>query len=512
MDIVRAYCATSIGLEVVPVTVEASTSRGIGIHIVGLPDSSVKESLLRVISAMECYGFHFPGWKLVINMAPADIRKEGSGFDAAIAIATLLATKELPPLSAENFLIVGELALDGGMRPVSGILPIAVQARKLGFKACIFPKDNALEACEIQGVDIFGVESLLEITQILKDPSSAVPVSKLPRLPAPASEKKEQYDFADVKGQSYAKRGLEIACSGGHNVLLCGSPGSGKSFMAKCMAGILPPMSHEESMSTSMIYSVAGKMIGRRGLIKERPFRSPHHTASMVSIVGGGANASPGEISLANAGILYLDEMLEYPSSVLEVLRQPLEDREIMISRARYKVCFPCSFMLVGSMNPCPCGYAGDPTHHCSCSPGAIDRYRSKLSGPLMDRMDLNITVFPVKADELVSEGRAESSAEIARRVLRVRALQIERFRPENADGQGKFFCNAQMSAQMISRYCPLGKEEKDYVTKIMERYGLTGRGYSRMLKVARTIADMDGSEDIHIPHLAEAVQFRMMV
>lgn len=497
----RMYSATCIGLEVIKVTVEVSISPGVGIYLVGLPDSAVRESLLRVTTALQGKGYKIPGRKTVINMAPADLRKEGSSFDSAIAVALLASSDQIASYRADEFLILGELSLDGMLRPVPGALPIAVKAAEMGFKACIFPKDSANEAAEVEGIDVFGASDFSEVIDILncEGYTEQLLVSPVSDLPV-AREYKD--DFADVMGQEFAKRGLEIAASGGHNILLTGPPGAGKSFMARCMASILPPMSKKESLETSMIYSVAGKSVGCKGLMVERPFRSPHHTSSMVSLVGGGQNVLPGEISLAHNGILYLDEMSQYSSSVLDVLRQPMEDRSISISRAKYKVSYPASFMLVGSMNPCPCGYHG--TEKCSCSPGMILRYRSKLSGPLLDRIDLNIKVKAVDTKSLVSGKKAESSHIIAKRVEGVRKVQLERF----AANQG-CYTNSQMNAEQLSRYCALGDIQMAFVDKIMEKYELSARAYSRILKISRTIADMEGSKDICCEHISEAAQYR---
>lgn len=497
----RIYSATCIGLEVIKVTVEVSITVGVGIFLVGLPDNAVRESLLRVTTALQNLGYRVPGHKTVINMAPADLKKEGSSFDAAIAVALLCSSGQISGSGTGEFLILGELSLDGVLRPVPGALPIAVRAAGMGFKACIFPKDSAMEAAEVEGVDVFGAGDFAEVVDILNGEGYTDSFIITPSREM-THERIIRDDFSDVMGQEFAKRGLEVAASGGHNILLTGPPGAGKSFMARCLAGILPPMSRKEAMETSMIYSVAGKGEGRRGLMSCRPFRSPHHTASVVSLVGGGQNAGPGEISLAHNGILYLDEMSQYSASVLDVLRQPMEDRCISISRAKYKVTYPASFMLVGSMNPCPCGYYG--SDRCTCTPGIIARYQSRISGPLLDRIDLNIKVKAVDTKSLLSGRKGEPGAEMARRVEKARMIQLERFSEDSG-----CYTNSQMNADQLSKYCALGEPEKMFLDKVMETYGMSARGYSRILKISRTIADMDGSERIRTVHISEAVHYR---
>jgi len=504
----KCFSATCIGLEVVPVAVEVSVTQGVGFHLVGLPDSAVKESIARVAAALGALGFRIPGKKTVINMAPADLKKEGSAFDAAIAVGLLAASEQISVPSLERTLIIGELSLDGCLRKVQGALPIAINAAGLGFERCIFPVDCSSEVSEIDGISVYAAGNLNEVLDILNGEQYSDDLLVRPgmniRHPASAGE---FFDFADVMGQEAAKRGLEIAASGSHNVLLTGPPGAGKSFMARCLSGILPPMNREESLQTSMIWSVAGTLDTEGSLLTGRPFRSPHHTASLVSLVGGGRDAVPGEISLAHNGVLYLDEINLFPSSVLDVLRQPLEERSISITRVRYKVRYPASFMLVGSMNPCPCGYFGfeDEIHRCTCSPGIVQRYRTRISGPLMDRVDLNIRVRAVDSTRLVMGRRGESSALISGRVAAVRDIQLDRFRNEG------IFTNSQMSAAHLRKYCRLGPDTAELCDRIIQKYGLTARGYSRILKVARTLADMSGSEDIKSEHLLEAVQFRLV-
>jgi len=504
----KCYSATCIGLDVLPVTIEVSVTPGVGFHLVGLPDSAVKESISRVAAALCSIGAKIPGKKTVINMAPADLKKEGSVFDVAIAVGLLAASEQISIASLEKTLIIGELSLDGYLRRVQGILPIAINAAKLGYKNCILPRENAGEASVVDGIVIYAASHLHEVLDILQGENY---VSELIVKDAGSAHARDvssvKYDFADVIGQETAKRGLEIAASGAHNIILTGPPGAGKSFMARCMSGILPPMSREESLETSMIASVAGSLDPDAGLLVNRPFRAPHHTASLVSLVGGGRDAAPGEISLAHNGVLYLDEVNLFPSSVLDVLRQPLEERSIAISRVRYKVRYPASFMLVGSMNPCPCGYCGfdDSVHRCTCSPGVIQRYRARISGPLTDRVDLNIRVKAVDSSRLVKGVKGEPSSVIAERVAEVRGIQLDRFRNEG------IFTNSQMNSVQLGRYCALGPETAELCDKIMKKFGLTARGYSRILKVARTLADMSRSEVICEEHLLEAVQFRLV-
>lgn len=499
----KVCCASCIGLEVVQVTVEVSVLQGVGIYLIGLPDSAVKESLLRVTTALKSYEYRIPGKKTVINLAPANIRKEGSAFDAAIAVALLAASEQILFSEAEDFLIMGELSLDGRLRPVPGALPIALKAAELGFKGCIFPHESAMEAADVEAIKVFGANNIVDIIDIVNGElyTEALLMKK-------GEEKKPirviNEDFADVIGQNFAKRGMEIAASGGHNILLTGPPGAGKSFMSRCLASILPPMGKKESLETSAIYSVAGLSFGKRGLITERPFRAPHHTGSIVSLVGGGQNASPGEISLAHNGVLYLDEITQYGSNALNVLRQPLEDREICISRVRYKVTYPASFMLVGSMNPCPCGYFGDDAHVCTCTSSMIAKYLSKLSGPLMDRIDLNIRVKAVESKALVEGGKEESSCIIAARVEKARKIQEERFKNEEG-----CYTNSQMNAEQLKRFCYLGPEEKKFMNTVMNKFSLSARAFGRVLKISRTIADMEGCQYITTVHIAEAVQYR---
>lgn len=498
----RTFSATCIGLDVVRVTVEVSISPGVGVFLVGLPDNAVRESLLRVTTAMQRNGFSIPGRKTVVNMAPADIKKEGSGYDAAIAVAMLTASGQMFFPNPDKFLIMGELALDGRLRKIRGALPVAVKTAEMGFRALVLPRESAAEASWAENIKVYGVSDLQEMAVVLGEQEEAS-VFEVPKRQYSPSVEEPLFDFSEVAGQYFAKRGLEIAASGGHNVLLYGPPGSGKSMMSKCMASILPPMSLGEAIETSMVYSVAGLLDESTGLLTRRPFRAPHHTASTVAMVGGGSRAVPGEISLAHNGVLYLDEVAQFAPGTLEVLRQPLEDRHITVSRARYKVDFPASFMLVASMNPCPCGYAGEDDGRCTCTPAMIHRYRSRLSGPFLDRMDLNINVKAVDSRSMSMAPSEESSRTVAERVAAVRALQVRRFA-----GEG-IFTNAQMLPSHLQRFCKVGEDAARLLQRLMDSYRLSARGYVRILKVARTIADMSGSEEIRPEHISEAAQYR---
>lgn len=483
-------------------TVEVSISPGVGIFLVGLPDNAVRESLLRVTTAMQRNGFSIPGRKTVVNMAPADIKKEGSGYDAAIAVAMLTASGQMFFPEPDKYLVMGELALDGRLRKIRGALPVAVKAAEMGFRALVLPRESAAEASWAENIKVYGVSDLQEMAVVLGEQGGASAFEVPRRRYCPAAVR-PVFDFSEVAGQYFAKRGLEIAASGGHNVLLYGPPGSGKSMMSKCMASILPPMSLKEAIETSMVYSVAGMLDAETGLVTHRPFRAPHHTASTVAVVGGGSRAVPGEISLAHNGILYLDEVAQFAPATLEVLRQPLEDRHITVSRARYKVDFPASFMLVASMNPCPCGYAGEDDGRCTCTPAMIHRYRSRLSGPLLDRIDLNINVKAVDSRSLSMAPSEESSMTVAERVAAVREVQARRFA-----GEG-IFTNAQMLPSHLQRFCMVEGEAARLLQRLMDSYRLSARGYVRILKVARTIADMAGSDVIGTEHVSEAAQYR---
>jgi len=501
----KTYCATCIGIDAVTVTVEVDLSDGIGLRLVGLPDNAVKESLLRVTTALLSYGFRIPGKRLVVNLAPADIRKEGSSYDLAIAVGLLAVSEQINVPRCKDLLIMGELALDGRVRPVPGALPAAVHARDAGFKGCIFPRESAVEAADIEGMKIYGVSSLSEVIDILGGELDMSELITQPTEPDAGRRQPCGSDFKEVRGQTLARRGLEIAAAGGHNLMLIGAPGSGKTMMASCLPSILPPMSRDESIETSKIYSVTGSGIGRVGLMTERPFRTPHHSSSLVSLIGGGSNASPGEISLAHNGVLYLDEIAQFSKMILDALRQPVEDGKVTISRARYKVTYPCSFMLIASMNPCPCGHYGDETGLCKCTPGQIQSYMSRLSGPMQDRIDMHIFCRPVSAIDLTKDGDEESSATIAARVAAAREVQLKRFA---ADG---IFTNSQMNTPLIRKYCAIGPKEKEFLRDAISKLNLSARSYSRILKLARTIADLGGNSFITLADIGEALQFRSL-
>ena len=500
--ICKTYAAACIGLNVVTVTVETDISGGIGLYIVGMPDIAVKESLMRITTALRSYGFSIPGKRIVINLAPADIRKEGSSFDLAIAVALLCAMEVIDAGRIGDFIVMGELALDGRIRDIYGTLPIADSSRERGFTKYIFPHDSAMEAVDLDGIIIYGVRTLADVIAIL----NGVPEAEELVMKRPAGDESAAApinDFKDVKGQEQAKRGLEIAAAGGHNLILIGSPGCGKTLMASCLPSILPPMTKEESVQTSKIYSVAGKSIGRSGLLRERPFRAPHNSASKVALLGGGTAAMPGEISLAHNGVFYLDEVTQFSRATLDLLRQPLEDGRIVISRARYRVEYPCEVMFVASMNPCPCGWYGDDSGKCKCSQREIANYLARISGPMMDRIDLHVHTKRVPAEELVAEAEAEPSSVIAARVAKARQIQQERFA-----GEG-IFTNSAMSAKMLTKYCRLPASQLELMNRIIDRLGLSARAYSRILKLARTISDLAGEQDITPEAIAEAIQYR---
>lgn len=500
----KVYCASCSGLQITTVTVEVKVSDGICFYLVGLADSAVKESQQRISSALGCYGYRIPGKKIVINLAPANIRKEGSSFDAAIALGIVTASRQEELDWLNDFIVMGELALDGSLREINGALPIALHAAEMGFKGCILPKKSAQECAEVEGITIFAAETFGDIIDILSAPDSAS--NKIPPKSKYISRNSWEFDFADVKGQALAKKGLEIAAAGGHNAIMIGSPGSGKTFMAKCIPSILPPMEKREALETSKIYSVAGLLKDNGGLIRERPFRHPHHTSSIQSLAGG--VGMPGEVSLAHNGVLFTDEIAEFGRASLEILRQPLEDREIQVCRARSRVCYPASFMLVAAMNPCPCGYLNDPNKHCTCSTGAIMKYNGKLSGPLMDRIDIQLNIVPVPAAEIVGLGgsKEESSKEIAKRVKAARDIQLKRFEKEH------FYTNAQIPPGKMGEYCSIGEKEQLFLKRIIAQLGISARGYSRILKISRTIADLDGEDFISLAHISKAVQFRLNI
>ena len=511
--LVYIHGAKCMGIDAVPVTVEVNITLGVGIHLVGLADAAVKESLLRTVTALQARGFHIPGKKIVINLAPADLHKQGSGYDLPIALGIIAASAQRNLRALDKYLIMGELGLDGSIRPVYGTLPMVELAIRQGFRGCILPEESALEAVDYSGVDLFGVRTLDDVLRILEeeeeDPSDLLIWNTelyRQKLEASARPSRSYMDFADIIGQEGAKRGVEIACAGQHNVLLIGAPGSGKSSIAKALAGILPPMSLEESAITSKVYSVAGRSSGGLGFMRSRPFRAPHISASKAAMLGGGSGDTilPGEVSLATNGVLFLDEFCEAPKSTLEALRGPLEDRKVTISRLKAKVEYPASFMLVAASNPCPCGYYGE-GDRCTCSPGQRMSYFSKLSGPIMDRIDIQLWMHPVETSALIRGGKAEPSEAIAQRVLRAREIQRERL-----SGSG-IFCNAEMNGKQLEKYCPLDSACKDLLENRIDKLGLSARAYTRIIKIARTIADLAGSAFIQPPHLSEAALYRFL-
>ena len=502
--LVKTYAAALQGITATVITIEVNSTKGIQFFLVGLPDVAVKESHERIISALEYNGYKFPRTRIVINMAPADIRKEGSAYDLPLAIGVLAAAESIDSSRLDQFMMMGELSLDGNLLPVKGVLPIAIKAQEAGFRGLIVPKQNAREAAVVSGLEVYGVDNILEVIQFMDGKRELERTVVDVREDFYRRQQLFEFDFSEVRGQENVKRALEVAASGGHNIIMIGPPGSGKSMLAKRLPSILPPFTLNEALETTKIHSVAGKISSDTSLMAQRPFRSPHHTISNVAMVGGGSFPQPGEISLAHNGVLFLDELPEFNRAVLEVLRQPLEDRRISISRVRFNVDYPASFMLVASMNPCPCGYYNHPERNCLCPPGAVQKYMNRISGPLLDRIDIQVEIVPVPFEKISDRTPSERSEAVRERVVRARAIQEKRF----ADCEG-IYCNAQMEAKQLHQFAVPDKAGLTKLKNAMEKLNLSARAYDRILKVARTIADLDGSEKVTADHIGEAINYR---
>ena len=502
--LVKVLAAAIQGINATLVTIEVNALRGIKFYLVGLPDNAVKESHQRINSAFQYNGLRFPSKQIIVNMAPADIKKEGSAYDLPIAVGILAADEVISTEKLNRYLIMGELGLDGMLMPIKGALPIAIKAKELGYEGIILPMGNAAEAAVVSGITVYGAENLIQVIQFLNGEESMNPYKVDIENDFYSKQSNFPFDFSEVRGQESVKRAFEVAAAGGHNLIMVGPPGSGKSMMAKRLPSILPPLTLSESLETTKIHSVSGMMPDGSSLITQRPFRSPHHTISSVALCGGGANPKPGEISLAHNGVLFLDELPEFSRDVLEVMRQPLEDRKICVARANYKVEYPAGVMFVASMNPCPCGYYNHPTKACTCSPGQVQRYLNKISGPLLDRIDIQCEIVPVPFEKISDTAPGEPSAAIRERVIAARKIQEERFKNEES-----IYCNAQMTPKLIAKYAVLDETSLAMLKTAMTRFDLSARAYDRILKVARTIADLDASENIQFRHIAEAIGYR---